>query len=180
VSISFTDGAKPKAKVPKGHAKTRHAEVVDLLTSVAEKICEKLAKDHRKWRKGKKWVTRCDLFVERVENMAVNTGNQLIGALNKTMAEVVELASGFPYYGEMKKHLRVAAQATLDHKKPSEKDVDGFVMKDFNQWFLNVVTNNPGSNQMNKITPETREMMRKQGFVLPDEEDQDDDEFDEL
>ena len=88
VSISFTDGAKPKAKVPKGHAKTRHAEVVDLLTSVAEKICEKLAKDHRKWRKGKKWVTRCDLFVERVENMAVNTGNQLIGALNKTMAEV--------------------------------------------------------------------------------------------
>eukprot|EP01012_Entosiphon_sulcatum_P019446 TRINITY_DN2431_c0_g1_i1.p2 TRINITY_DN2431_c0_g1~~TRINITY_DN2431_c0_g1_i1.p2 ORF type:complete len:204 (-),score=73.83 TRINITY_DN2431_c0_g1_i1:62-673(-) len=179
-TVSVGKKSKGAKEVAKPKSKTQFSEVVEILEYLAERTCAKVGKSLRKWKKGGKYKERCELFQERVHELGARTGDQLIGALNiSSMAEVVQTASGFPYYGQAKQFLKETAEFAFSKAKVTENEIDMELMKQFNQWFLNVVTKQNQQQGMDKITPEMRKMLREKGINVPGMDDDDDDEEDD-
>lgn len=153
--------------------------IFDLLRDHAKKTCMRLIKHVKRTDKKFDPRARCDLFMEQIEDLAVNMGEQLVNAMEgRTSQQDMLIWAQKPYhFAQMKGFLKKAAKYTIQKKNPTDKEIQTMLSKDFNQWFLNVAVKKTGpSDGMDNLTPEALKALRKQGINLPGTDDDEDDE----
>jgi len=160
-------GAAPSAKA---RAKAAYNTLAEAMVDSADRSCQRQASDMRRWRRDPEGAaTRCDLFLERVEALGTGQGDYVTRAMRKSPKEVLEIALGPEKVTSMRRYLEAAAEWTLLQKKPTEKEIDENLLKDFSQWFLDIaVQDKPKANPLDRLTRDARASLREKGIAVDD------------
>eukprot|EP00662_Eupelagonemidae_sp_cell21_P023811 gene23811-64495_t len=127
----------------------------------------------------------------QLEEFITNNGQNIVGALNQTQTKVVQIAHWPHHLNGLKNNLRETGGWVLKQKAPSERDVAMKIGEKFNQWLLNVVTEQKGGSTLDSLPASTLKAMREQGINVglpdddeddlePGEDDEDEDEWDDF
>eukprot|EP01060_Flectonema_neradi_P037281 TRINITY_DN7463_c0_g1_i1.p1 TRINITY_DN7463_c0_g1~~TRINITY_DN7463_c0_g1_i1.p1 ORF type:complete len:211 (+),score=47.20 TRINITY_DN7463_c0_g1_i1:60-635(+) len=157
----------------------RHLYLVDLAVEHATKTCRAVAREMRP-KKGFKPRTRCEAFVDQLEEFVAEGGSNIMRQVDQPMDQVVDAAYHMSNMRELRKNLKTTAQWFLKKKKtPTESETQQKFSKELNQWLLNVATLQKKTD-VSALSPQAIRRLREQGVNLPPQEGEDEDEDDEV
>eukprot|EP00906_Rhabdomonas_costata_P032825 RCo046237 len=168
LGLALIPSSEPK-KEPVRHAKSQFSHLTELIGGYAKAICEAEGKSRYKWKKNDRYIDRCELFVERVEDRCGDFGNHVFSAMNiSSMSEAVADAVRMPLYMKtMREFLQEVAEFVFDNQKVSEHEIDMKLHKHFTDWFLDVITKKHEKEQgLEGINERMRRAMRAQGMKV--------------